>query len=140
MVDPLPSSEIPNPNPKRLSLPWLIALVVGMCVVAVIVEAEALDLGTYLGGNAGVGGWIGLAITFLVMCVMGGIVTRQFANPSLPIICGVLVGLPLAQGGEKVGRNLGGHEAAWVGFFLMFAIGFTLWVALNHMMVKRRKL
>ena len=71
---------------------------------------------------------------------MSGIVTRQLANPSLPIICGVLVGLALAQGGEKVGRNLGGHEGAWVGFFLMFAIGFALWVALNHMMVKRQKL
>ena len=138
MVDPLPSGEKPNRNPKRLSLPWLIALVVGMCVVAVIVEAEALDLGTYLGGNAGIGEWVGLAITFLVLCVMGGIVARQFANPSLPIICGALVGLAPAQGGGKVGRNLGGHAAAWVGFFLMFAIGFTLWMAVNHMMVKRR--
>jgi hypothetical protein len=122
MADPPPSSEKPNRNPKRLSLPWLIALVVGMCVVAVIVEAEALDIGTYLGGNADIGAWLGLTITFLALCVMGGIVARQFANPSLPIICGALVVLAPAQGGGKVGRNLGGHVGAWVGFFLMFAI------------------
>jgi hypothetical protein len=50
MVDHL-SNEKLNRNPKRLSLPWLIALVVGMCVVVVLVEVEALDVASYLGGS-----------------------------------------------------------------------------------------
>jgi hypothetical protein len=136
MVDQ-PSNEKLNRNPKRLSLPWLIALVVGMCVVVVLVEAEALDVASYLGGDEGV--WLGLAVTFLVVGTLGAIVTRQVANPSIPFLCGILVALGPAQAGEKIGRNLAGPVGAWLGLFLLFLVGFSLWMVLAKRIVQRRK-
>jgi hypothetical protein len=136
MVDHL-SNEKPNRNPKRLSLPWLIALVVGMCVVVALVEAEALDVASYLGGDGGV--WLGLAVPFLVVGTLGAIVTRQVANPSMPLLCGILVAWGPAQAGEKIGRNLAGPVGGWLGFFLLFLVGFTLWMVLAKRIVPRRK-
>jgi len=79
------SSTRPHNVAKYMSLPWLIAFVGGLSVMAVV----ALVLGKEFGGL------FGLTIRSIGWCVIfaaSWFVTCKYANPILPILCGVMAG------------------------------------------------
>jgi hypothetical protein len=72
-------------QPKYLSMPWFVALVAGLCVVPAVAGAVAEEMG----GN----GWILWLAVWGVMATVSAAITYQYANPNLPILCGVMVGI-----------------------------------------------
>ncbi len=86
-----PSSVNRDNSPKQLSSAWLIALFAGICVLI----ALAGPLGEEIGG------WLGWGIMFIFTFVMRWIVTRQFTNPIIPTLCGLLVGLTIPKPAEE---------------------------------------
>jgi hypothetical protein len=122
-----PSSEKRVNSPKYLSLIWLIVLVAGLCVVPPVAGAVAKE----------VGGLLGWGIWFLawgVMFVVSWILTRTFANPMLPTLCGVMVGVTFPRPSDERVRQFAGE--GWVGFieygmlFLGIAVGLTIFNAI----------
>src|SRR5262245_61099335 len=97
-----PGSEQQVGSPKYLSLPWLITLVAAFCVVVPAAGAVAQEIG----------GWPGWATWFVVWCVMfavAWIITCKYANPKLPLICGVMVGIAAPRPSDVWVRQVAGE-------------------------------
>lgn len=80
------SSEKQVGSPKYLPLSWSITLVVAFCILVPVAGSVSQE----------VGGWLGLVIWFVawsVMFVVAWIVTYKYANPKLPLLCGVMMGV-----------------------------------------------
>ena len=132
-----PSTQKANDNRKKLSLGWLIALVVGMCVVIALVGTIAENVGRDFGGEAGV--WLGWAVTFIITLVICWVVNRQFGNPYIPIFCGLFVGEGLSKAAETVCRQVGRDSWARPIGFILLLVGFTIWMMINKVIANRQK-
>jgi hypothetical protein len=95
-----PSSVKQVSSPKYLSLPWLIALVAGICVVVPVAGAIAQE----------VGGWLGWVIWFVawgVMFAAAWLITYNYINPKL--ICGVMIGITAPRPSDPWLRQIAGE-------------------------------
>ncbi|MFO0844535.1 MAG: hypothetical protein U0797_19420 [Gemmataceae bacterium] len=99
-----PKSKNQGSTPKYLPTAWLIAFVVGvLCFLPALAGALANE----------VDGWLRLAIwvaTWGLMFVVSWIITRKYANPSLPTICGAMVGLTIPRPSDEWIRQLIGER------------------------------
>jgi hypothetical protein len=132
-----PSTE--NDGRHRTVLPtrWLIALVVGMCVVVGVVGGVAKDVGPDLGGDVGL--WLGWGVTFLVAFVMCWIVARRFANPNLPVICAALLGVGFSEPAEAAARHLVGERWVKPIGFLTAVLAVAVFLTIFKRMAERQK-
>ena len=71
-------------SPKYLSLPWFITLVAAFCVLVLVAGTVAEEAGKWLSWDL---------IVASVIFVVAWIVTYKYANPKLPLIWGVLMGV-----------------------------------------------
>ena len=122
-----PSSEKQVSSPKYLSLPWLIAFVAGLCVVPALAGAVAEE----------VGGWLGWVIWFVgwgMMFVVSWIVTYKYANPIIPTLGGVMVGLTMPRPSDEWVRQFAGEgwvKSIGLGMGLIgVAVGLTIFNAI----------
>ena len=122
-----PSSEKRVSSPKHLSLLWLIVLVAGLCVVPALAGAVAQEVGSWLGWGIWFLGW-GL------MFVVSWIITRKFANPIIPTLCGVMVGITFPRPSDEWVRQFAGEGwVKFIGFGMLFigvAVGLTIFNAI----------
>ena len=127
-----PSSEKQVSSPKYLSLPWLIALVAGFCVVIPLAGAVAQE----------VGGWLGSVIWFVawgVMFVVAWVVTDKYANPFLPPLCGVLIGVTAPKPSDEWLRQIAGERWGKAIDFGILIIGIAIGMAIFGAIAKRQK-
>ena len=132
-----PSSEKQASSPKYLSLPWSISLVAAWCILVPVAGSVA----------QGIGGWLGGVIWFVawgVMFVAAWIITWKYANPKLPLICGVTMGLTAPRPSDGWLRRITGEGWGW--FQTPKAIDFAItmiWVAVGitifNAIAKRRE-
>ena len=120
-----PSSEKQVGSPKYLPLPWSITLVVAFCVLVPVAGSVAEE----------VGGWLRWVIWFVawgVMFIVAWMVTYKYANPKLPLICGVIMGVTAPRPSDVWLRQIAGD--AWGFVQVPKAIDFAItmiWVAIG---------
>jgi len=122
-------SEKQVSSPQYLSLPWFITLVAAFCVLVPVAGTVAQE----------VGGWPGWAIWLVVWGMMFGVawfVTYKYANPNLPLICGVMMGLTAPRPSDVWLRQITGEASGtpfqWI--HVPQAIDFAItmiWVAVG---------
>lgn len=89
-------------SPKFLSQAGMIGLVAAFCVVVPVAGAAAEE----------VGGWPGVALWLVawgVMAAVAAAVTYKYANPFLPILCGVMIGATAPRPSDAWVRQLVGE-------------------------------
>lgn len=123
-----PSSEKHVNSPKCLSLPWSITLVVAWCILVPLAGTVAYEAG---------GGWLGGIIWFVawgVMFVVAWLITYKYANPKLPLICGVMMGLTAPRPSDvwlrQIARERWGKAVDVAITMICVAIGVTIFNAI----------
>jgi D-alanyl-lipoteichoic acid acyltransferase DltB (MBOAT superfamily) len=127
-----PSNEKQVSGPKYLSLPWLITLVAAFGVLVPVAGAVAQE----------VGGWLGWVIWFVVwgvMCVVAWIVTNKYANPKLPLICGVMMGVTAPRPSDVWLRQVAGEGWGKAIDMAITMIGVVVGMTIFNAIAKRRK-
>jgi len=127
-----PRSEKQVSSPKYLSLPWLIALVAGLCVVPALAGAVAQE----------VGGWLGWVICFVawgMMFVLSWIVTYKYANPIIPTLCGAMVGVTMPRPSDEWVRQFAGEKWLKASELGMTMVGAVIGLTIFYAIAKRHK-
>lgn len=122
------SSEKQVCTPMYLSLPWSITLVVAWCIFVPLAGTVA---------NEAVGGWFGGIIWFIawgVMLIVAWLITYKYANPKVPMFCGVMMGLTAPRPSDAWLRQVAGEgwgKAIDVAIVMTYvAIGITIFNAI----------
>ncbi len=106
-------------SPKYLSLPWFITLVAAFCVLVLVAGTVAEEAGRSLG-------WV-IWFVASVIFVVAWIVTYKYANPKLPLIWGVLMGVTAPRPSDVWLRQIAGE-----GWGKAIDIAITIiWVAIG---------
>ena len=127
-----PSSVKQVSSPKYLSLPWLIALVAGFCVVVPVAGAAAQE----------VGGWLGWLIWFAawgVMFAVAWLITYNYANPKLPLICGVMIGITAPRPSDAWLRQIAGEGWGKAIDLVITMIAIVIALTIFNAIAKRHK-
>ncbi len=125
----------PTAAPRKLSTPWYVALVGGVCVVMAVIGAVAKNYGRELGGDTGV--VTGLAIGFVVVCLICAALTRLVGNQTMPIVGGLFVGMAAAGVAEAAGLNDAETWRSVARYAIFFGVYF-IWVTAAVPAIARR--
>ncbi len=93
-----------------LSKPWLFAFVAALCVVPVFAGGVSEEVGGWVG-------WLMFLVSWVVMFCVAWIVTRKYANPIIPTVCGIMIGMTMPipfsnewlrqAAGDGIGKAIG---------------------------------
>ena len=86
MTSSMDKEIIQNQSARILPRSRIVAIAVAFCFFVPLAGALAETIGGWLG-------FVTWLVFWLVMAVAAAILTRRFANPSLPTICGIMVGI-----------------------------------------------
>jgi hypothetical protein len=107
-------------------------LVAGFCVFVPTAGAVAQE----------VGGWLGWVIWFVVwgvMFVVAWTITYKYANPNLPLICGVMIGITAPRPSDVWVRQIAGEGLGKAIDFGISIIVLGIAMAIFYAIARRHK-